>query len=67
LRGIESSIETANLSPRRLSTQELKHSQHATRRDRRPCFPGVDLIQYRSVREQATEAGILNETESEHP
>ena len=68
LRGIESSMETANLSPRRLSTQELfeelKHSQHPTRRDRRPYYPGEDLIQYRSAREQATEASILNETEA---
>jgi len=68
LRGIESSMETANLSPRRLSTQELfeelKHSQHPARRDRRPYFPGEDLIQYRSAREQATEASILNETET---
>jgi hypothetical protein len=68
LRGIESSMETANLSPRRLSTQELfeelKHAQHPTRRDRRPFYPGEDLIQYRSAREQATEASILNETET---
>ena len=68
LRGIESSMETANLSPRRLSTQELfeelKHAQHPTRRDRRPYYPGEELIQYRSAREQATEASILNETET---
>ena len=61
-------METANLSPRRLSTQELfeelKHSQHPTRRDRHPFFPDEDLIQYRSAREQATEASILSETET---
>ena len=39
LRGIEGSMEAANLGPRRLSTQELfeelKHAQHPIRRDRR--------------------------------
>jgi len=61
-------METANLSPVRLSTQELfeelKYAQHPTRRDRRPYYPGEDLIQYRSAREQATEATFLNETET---
>jgi type IV secretory pathway VirB4 component len=68
LRGITNSMETANLSPVRLSTQELfeelKHAQHPSRRDRRLYIPGEDLIQYRSAREQATEASILNETET---
>ena len=68
LRGIEGSTEAAGLGPRRLSTQELfeelKHAQHPIRRDRRPYVPGEEMIQYRSAREQATEASILNETET---
>src|ERR1700757_4639690 len=40
LRGIEGSMEAANLGPRKLSTQELfeemRHAQHPIRRDRRP-------------------------------
>ncbi len=68
LRGVEGSMEAANLGPRRLSTQELfeelKHSQHPTRRDRRAYIPGEEMFEYRSAREQATQASILNETES---
>jgi len=68
LRGIEGSMEAASLGPRRLSTQELfeelKHAQHPLRRDRRPCIPGEEMVEYRSAREQATEASILNETET---
>ena len=68
LRGVEGSMESANLGPRRLSTQELfeelKHAQHPIRRDRRAYVPGEDLLEYRSAREQATEASILNETET---
>jgi type IV secretory pathway VirB4 component len=68
LRGIEGSMEAANLGSRRLTTQELfeelKHSQHPTRRDRRPYVPAEEMIEYRSAREQATQASILNETES---
>jgi type IV secretory pathway VirB4 component len=68
LRGIEGSMEAASLGPRRLSTQELfeelKHAQHPIRRDRRQYVPGEEMIEYRSAREQATEASILNETET---
>jgi len=68
LRGVESGMESANLGPRRLARQELfeelKHAQHPTRRDRRPYIPAEDWLQYRSVREQATEASIRRETET---
>ena len=68
LRGLEGSMEAANLGSRRLTTQELfeelKHAQHPLRRDRRPYVPGEGMIEYRSAREQAAEASILNETES---
>ena len=68
LRGIEGSMEAANLGPRRLSTQdlfeELKHAQHPVRRDHRPYTPGEEMIEYRSAREQATQSSILNESET---
>jgi type IV secretory pathway VirB4 component len=68
LRGIEGSMEAANLGPRRLTTQELfeelKYAQHPLRRDHRPYVPGAGMIEYRSAREQAAEASILNETET---
>src|SRR5216683_1245259 len=66
--GVESSMEVASLGPRRLITQdlfeELKHSQHPTRGDRRGHIPGEEMLVYRSAREQATQASILNETET---
>jgi len=68
LRGVEASMEVAALGPRRLSTQELfeelKHSQHPTRRDHRQYVPGEEMLAYRSAREQATQSSILNETET---
>ena len=68
LRGIEGSMEVAALGPRRLTTQdlfeELKHAQHPIRRDRRAYVPGAEMLEYRSAREQATQASILNETET---
>ena len=68
LRGIEGSMEGANLGPRRLSTQELfeelKHSQHPIRRDHRPYVSGEEMLEYCSAREQATQASILHESET---
>jgi len=68
LRGVEGSMESANLEPRRLLTQELfeelKHAQHPVRHDRRAYSPSEDLLEHRSAREQAAEASILNETET---
>jgi type IV secretory pathway VirB4 component len=68
LRGIEGSMEAANLGSRRLTTQELfeelKYAQHPLRRDHRSYVPGEGMIEYRSAREQAAEASILNETET---
>ena len=68
LRGVEGSMETANLGPRRLTTQELfealKYAQHPTRRDHRSYVPPAQMIEYRSARDQAADASILNETET---
>jgi type IV secretory pathway VirB4 component len=68
LRGIEGSMEAANLGSRRLESQELfealKHAQHPTRRDHRSYVPPEEMVEYQSARYQAAEASILNETES---
>jgi type IV secretory pathway VirB4 component len=68
LRGIESSLETAEIGPRRLATQELfdelQAAQHPRRRDRRPYIPGEEMLAYRSARDQAAHASILHEAES---
>ena len=68
LRGIEGSMEAANLGSRRLTTQELfealKHAQHPTRRDHRSYVQPEEMVEYQSARYQAAEANILNETES---
>jgi hypothetical protein len=68
LRGIEGSMEAANLGSRRLTTQELfealKHAQHPTRRDHRSNVQPEEMVEYQSARYQAAEANILNETES---
>ena len=68
LRGIEGSMEAANLGSRRLTTQELfealKHAQHPTRRDHRAYVPPEEMIEYRSARDQTADASILNETET---
>jgi len=68
LRGIEGSMEAANLGSRRLESQELfealKHAQHPTRRDHRSYLPPEEMVEYQSARYQAAEASILNETES---
>ena len=68
LRGIETSLETAEIGPRRLTTQdlfdELQAAQHPRRRDGRPYIPGEEMLTYRSARDQATHASILQEAES---
>jgi len=68
LRGIEGSMEAANLGSRRLESQELfealKHAQHPARRDHRSYVPPEEMVEYQSARYQAAEASILNETES---
>ncbi|MBN9614515.1 MAG: hypothetical protein BGO25_10520 [Acidobacteriales bacterium 59-55] len=68
LRGIESSLETAEIGPRRLTTQELfdelQAAQHPRRRDRRPYIPGEEMLTYRSARDQVTHASILHEAEN---
>ena len=68
LRGIESSLETAEIGPRRLITQELfdelQSAQHPRRRARWPYIPGEEMLTYRSARDQVTHASILHEAEN---
>lgn len=68
LRGIESSLETAEIGPRRLTTQELfdelQAAQHPRRRQRRSYVAGEEMLTYRSARDQATHASIIHEAEN---
>ena len=67
MRGIERSMEAAGISPRRLEDQglfdDLRRAQLPSLKDSRMLLRPEDLLAYRSVREQAAEASILNETE----
>jgi type IV secretory pathway VirB4 component len=68
LRGIESSLEIAEIGPRRLTTQELfdelQAAQHPRRRDRRHYTPSEEMLSYRSARDQVTHASLLHESEN---
>jgi TraG P-loop domain len=66
--GIESTLQAAELGPRRLSDQELfveaKRALDPLEPDTRGYTPGEDWIEYRSVREQLANVSILDETET---
>jgi type IV secretion system protein TrbE len=68
MRGIEASMEAAGIGPGRLADEELfdemNRAQLPRRLARRPLRRPEDLLEYRSIREQVTEASILSETES---
>ena len=69
VRGIETSMESAGLGLKRLDDQqlfdELKRAQVPRPLDGRSLqHPDDSFTSYRSVREQAAEASILNETET---
>jgi type IV secretory pathway VirB4 component len=68
MRGVSASLEAANLGPRCLTDQELfeevVRAQVPKQRLFRPLLRPEDLLEHRSVREQATVGSILNETES---
>ncbi len=68
MRGIEGSMDAAELGPRRLDDQslfdELWHAQKPHPTHSQPLRRPEDLLSYRSVRSQAAEASILNETET---
>jgi type IV secretory pathway VirB4 component len=68
MRGVEASMEAARIGPRRLTDDELfdeiNRAQVPHRQGQRPLRRPEDLLEYRSMREQVTEASILSETES---
>ena len=68
MRGIEGSMDAAELGPRRLSDQELfdelRQAQVPHRTLSQPLRRPEEMLSYRSVRTQATEGSILNETET---
>jgi hypothetical protein len=65
--GIETTMQAADLGPRRLSDQELfveaKRALNPLEADTRPYTPGEDHLEYRSARQQLANASILNEAE----
>jgi len=68
MRGVSASLEAANLGPRRLTDQELFEEVVRAQVPKQLYFRSLlrpeDLLEHRSVREQATVGSILNETES---
>jgi hypothetical protein len=68
LLGIESTLQAADLGPRRMSDDELfrevKRALNPLDPDSRPHIPGGDWLRYRSAREQLATLSILQETDS---
>ena len=68
MRGVSTSLEAANLGPRRLTDQELFEEVVRAQVPKQLYFRSLlrpeDLFEHRSVRERATVGSILNETES---
>jgi hypothetical protein len=68
MRGVAASLEAASLGPRRLNDQELfeeiERAQVPQQRYFRPLLRPEELLEHRSVREQAAVGSILNESES---
>jgi type IV secretory pathway VirB4 component len=68
MRGIEGSMDAAELGPRRLADQELfdylRQAQVPHHTISQPLRRPEEMLSYRSVRTQATEGSIQNETET---
>ena len=66
--GIETSLQAAELGPRRLSDHELfleaKRALNPLESDKRDYVPGEDHLEYRSARQQLANVSILEETDS---
>lgn len=66
--GIEATMRSAELGPRRLSDQELfgeaKRALNPLDADTREYVPGEDFIDYRSARQQLANVSIVHETDS---
>ena len=68
LRGVETTLEAAELGARRLSDQELfleaKRALNPLAPDRRPYRRGEDRLEYLSAREQIADVSITDETDT---
>lgn len=66
--GLESTMQAADLRPRRLTDQELfietKRALNPIERDTRSYVPGEEHLEYRSAREQLVNTSIVDETDS---
>jgi type IV secretory pathway VirB4 component len=66
--GIETTMQAADLGPRRLSEQEMfleaKRALNPLEPDTRNYTPGEDHIEYRSARQQLANVSIVDETDS---
>jgi KaiC/GvpD/RAD55 family RecA-like ATPase len=68
LRGLETTLEAAELGARRLSDEDLfleaKRALNPLSPDRRPYRRGEEQLEYRSAREQIVDTNIADETDS---
>src|SRR5579864_4196591 len=68
LRGVETALEAAELSARRLSDDELfletKRALNPLSPDRRPYRQDEDQFEFRSAREQLADVSIVDETDT---
>lgn len=66
--GIETTMQAADLGPRRLTDEEMfletKRALNPVELDTRSHFPGEDYLEYRSAREQLANVSIVDETDS---
>ncbi len=66
--GIETTLQAAELGPRRLADRELfleaKRALNPVESDKRDYVPGEDHLEYRSARQQLANVSILDETDS---
>lgn len=66
--GIETTMQAAELGPRRLNDEELfleaRRALNPLEWDARPYVPGEARLEYRSAREQLADVSILGETDS---
>jgi hypothetical protein len=68
LRGLETTLEAAELGARRLTDDDLfleaKRALNPLSSDHRPYRRGEEQLEYRSAREQIVDSGIADETDS---
>jgi len=68
LRGLETTLEAAELGARRLTDDEMfleaKRALNPLAADSRPYRPGENSLEYRSARERIVDTSIADETDS---